>query len=479
MVLEDELGGKFVVSQQAIANLLELFVYPNGELECVILNSCYSISQGKLLSLGVPYTIAMEGSISDAAAIEFSRSFYDAISNNRDIEYAYKIGCNIDLAAPGQKFQSVLLKKGESYVSPDFDKVSSLGGRGNKVEDIKALIGMAIDLSGSMAQNIRNNSGNKLSRLDGFRNSLSKIIDDARASIRQRDVKDIKTSIEFFVYGFGLRINPSVCDLLSLIKLGQDIITPEEIESIKKRYTDELQDKYRGYSGLGELARGWGLGGLVSEAESVLRANAESEIRSKVMLELKRRIEPSLASMADTTLPLEEVAKLWDKSGETLGNADEIIFWNTPMREACEKIKTRFEKELRIRSKEIAPVLFILSDGEPTDGDPLPSIEAIKKIGVTVLSCFVTDEDIAKPKVMFGKPEESWNKGAKLMFDVASEAKEDLDSIKFLMEKGWTIHPNAKLFVQVNHSDILEEFTRTVLNPLEEKRLKNQLPRGI
>ena len=104
LVLEDDSGGMYVVPQQALADLFQAY----ESIQCVILNACYSISQAQLMSLGIPFTIAMEGSISDKAAIEFSRGFYDAVGARRAIDFAYDEGCrSVNLAAPnlstGQK----------------------------------------------------------------------------------------------------------------------------------------------------------------------------------------------------------------------------------------------------------------------------------------------------------------------------------------------------------------------------------------
>ncbi|MBD3354298.1 MAG: CHAT domain-containing protein [Candidatus Lokiarchaeota archaeon] len=108
LILENELGEKQIVPQQALAGLLRAYSPP---IKCVVLNACYSVSQGQLTSLGVPFTIAMDGAISDKAAIEFSRGFYDAVGAGRDIDFAYKEGCRtVRLAAPGTQFVSQILK---------------------------------------------------------------------------------------------------------------------------------------------------------------------------------------------------------------------------------------------------------------------------------------------------------------------------------------------------------------------------------
>ncbi len=532
LVLEDELGGKYVVPQGALAELLSAYCPP---IECVVLNACYSISQGQLTSLGVPFTIAMEGPISDDAAIEFSRGFYDAVGASRNIDFAYAEGCRaVRLAVPHTTFVSRILKKGEKpssdlgsvynngglplFSRPDeithtqartpaglrmrkfLSKIlrrhetsagnvanlpaSSVATRSTRSDiepmpaETKALVGLAIDLSGSMAANIRNDTGGQVSRLEGFRQSLERLVNEAKMRVKEGRANKLQQSIDIFGYGFGLRAM-NVCDLLSLIKIGQHVITRGEIEELKQRYIRELQSNYSGYAGLGDLAKQLGFGDLAREAESVVRSNAEAEIRRKIMLEVKRRLEQQLQSIGDTTLSIEDVAKLWENSGETLTNAEELIFGSTPMRECMLEVAGRFEREVKLRGRNTKRILFVLSDGEPTDGDPLPVLEQVRAMEVTVVSCFVTDQDIANPRVLFGEPEEQWSRGAKLMFDMASKTEEDSAFVNFLLRKNWTIKPNSRLFVQVNHSAILEEFIRVVISPFEASSSMSNLPVGV
>ena len=563
LVLEDDLGGKYVIPQQALAELFKAYSPP---IECVILNACYSISQGQLTSMGIPFTIAMEGPISDNAALEFSRGFYDAIGAGKNIDFAYEEGCRtVKLAAPNQKFISQILRKGEKspidsniaeftgqpdvsssfiqsqkqaieitkhalaileqqaagytsltmpvhlqielddkrkelarledalslvlqssdHSTPEQLRSGSIGMElssrsDNEIhsEEVKALVGLAIDLSGSMATSIRNNTGGQISRLESFRQSLERLASEAKTRARESRGKQLLTSIDLFAYGFGLR-TMNVCDLLSLIKIGRDVITEEEIEELKQKYIREMQSNYSGYAGLGDLAKQFGFGGLVREAERTVRANAEAEIRRKIMLEIKRRLERQLQNVGDTTMPIEEIAQLWESSGETLANAEELIFGNTPMRECLFEMAKRFEREIKSRSKDTTPVLFILSDGEPTDGDPLPVLDQLKALGITIISCFVTDQDIANPRILFGEPEPQWSKGAKLMFDLATTVEDDSVYAKFLLRKNWIIQPDARLFVQVNHSTILEEFIRVVISPFESSSSVSNLPIGI
>lgn len=486
LILEDELGGKYVVPQKGLAELFKAYSIPTGSLSCVILNACYSISQGELISLETPFTIAMEGAVSDKAAIEFSRGFYDAIGAYKSIDFAYEEGCrNVSLSAPKSKFISKILKKGEQYTgdvnyfqTETIDETTrSLEG---KFKNDKSLIGIAVDVSGSMTESINNNTNRQLSRLESFNESLKRLGEEANQTIKANKERKIDTNIDVFAYAFGLRTD-DICDLFSLLKIGKDVISKEEIEDLKRKYTNEMKSKYSGYSGysgLGNLARQYGFGSFVNEAESVLRGNAENEIRRKIMLEVSRRIQKSLGDVGDTTLSINEVTKLSNDSSDTFSNAEELIYGSTPMKSALEEIYQRFIRELKKRPSDTIPVLFIVSDGEPTDGEPLPFAKLIKNLGVTIVTCFVTDSDVINPKSLVGASKGLTDRGAKLMFDMASQIDENSDYARFLLRKGWKINENGKLFVQINHSSILEEFINVVLSPMEENHSQS-LPMGI
>ena len=89
LFLEDDTGRSKAVSAEAIANLFKLF--PN--IECALLNACYSAVQAKAIADYIPYVIGMQQAIGNKAAIEFAVAFYDALATGQTIEFAYKLGC--------------------------------------------------------------------------------------------------------------------------------------------------------------------------------------------------------------------------------------------------------------------------------------------------------------------------------------------------------------------------------------------------
>lgn len=91
LVFEDETGAAKLVDAEALAGLFQLF---SGQVECVILNACYSQVQAEAIAQHIPCVIGMNKAIGDQAAIEFAVGFYDALGAKKSYEFAYKLGCN-------------------------------------------------------------------------------------------------------------------------------------------------------------------------------------------------------------------------------------------------------------------------------------------------------------------------------------------------------------------------------------------------
>ena len=48
-------------------------------------------------------------------------------------------------------------------------------------------------------------------------------------------------------------------------------------------------------------------------------------------------------------------------------------------------------------------VLFLLSDGQSADGDPLPIADRLHALGVTIVTCFLTSDPIENPWILVGR----------------------------------------------------------------------------
>ncbi|MBD2774030.1 AAA-like domain-containing protein [Iningainema tapete] len=109
LAFEDEMGKVKLVDADAIAGLFQLFA---DQVECIVLNACYSKYQAEEIARHINYVVGMSQAIQDQAAIEFAVGFYDALGAGRNYEFAYKLGCNaIPMAGIPQELIPQLIVK--------------------------------------------------------------------------------------------------------------------------------------------------------------------------------------------------------------------------------------------------------------------------------------------------------------------------------------------------------------------------------
>jgi len=323
-----------------------------------------------------------------------------------------------------------------------------------------ALIGVAVDVSGSMQGSIRNRSGKSQSRFQSFREALDRVVGENRQRAEELARSGGPDSAEalVFAYAFGLSTSPEVADLFALLAAAEGVTTPAEIERMKERYAAEIRRRYSDYGGLADLARSYGFGGYVDQYAAGARASAEEEVRTKIKKEIMARVRQRLAAKSEVTLTLTELARIWSSDSTSLKDAEQFIFGGTPMRKCLEQVADRFDAEAGKLPADVHKLLVLVSDGEPTDGDPRPPLERIRSHGVFVASCLVTDIDVTEPRHLYAEPRAEWNEAARLMFDAAS-AVEDDDVYRELLEgQGWSVTEKARLFTQINHSEMMNEF---------------------
>jgi AAA-like domain/CHAT domain len=92
LVFEDESGQLKLVDAEALAGLFKLFA---DQVECVLLNACYSLYQAQEIAQHVNFVVGMNKAIQDKAALEFAVGFYDALGAGKDYKFAYDLGCSL------------------------------------------------------------------------------------------------------------------------------------------------------------------------------------------------------------------------------------------------------------------------------------------------------------------------------------------------------------------------------------------------
>ncbi|MEA5595338.1 CHAT domain-containing protein [Rivularia sp. UHCC 0363] len=91
LLLENQFGQKQFVSSESLANLFKLF---KNDVECVVMNACYSEVQAEAIHEYINCVIGMNYKIGDKAAIEFATGFYDALTNGRNYQDSFEFGKN-------------------------------------------------------------------------------------------------------------------------------------------------------------------------------------------------------------------------------------------------------------------------------------------------------------------------------------------------------------------------------------------------
>lgn len=114
LVFDDGTGQVKFVDAEALAGLFKLFA---KQVECVILNACYSEVQADAIARHINYVIGMNQPIGDKAAIEFAVGFYNALGAGRIVEEAYEFGCNAIQMAGISEYQTPVLRKSPNLTS--------------------------------------------------------------------------------------------------------------------------------------------------------------------------------------------------------------------------------------------------------------------------------------------------------------------------------------------------------------------------
>jgi CheY-like chemotaxis protein len=89
IAMEKADGTMELIPNAALERLFRLF---KDKLKCVVLSSCYSSEQAKTISLQNIYVIGMNDSVGVDAATEFSKGFYQAVGEGKNITDSFNFG---------------------------------------------------------------------------------------------------------------------------------------------------------------------------------------------------------------------------------------------------------------------------------------------------------------------------------------------------------------------------------------------------
>ena len=206
----------------------------------------------------------------------------------------------------------------------------------------------------------------------------------------------------------------------------------------------------------GEDLQGWASESSVREAIDKGKKLME-EIRRGLMVAVNKAAIMSVESASDilhASTGKKEVDK--KRVDELLKAVEPYIYGRTPLIQAMRHSVDLFSHSEFTNHKKL---LFILSDGLPTDGWD-PPVQQLSDLGVTIVSCFITRAGLSDPRRLYSVPDESWEVPAKFMFNMSSIVTTQNIPHTVFVKKGWKIdieNNETRLFFQVNHPNVIKE----------------------
>jgi hypothetical protein len=179
-------------------------------------------------------------------------------------------------------------------------------------------------------------------------------------------------------------------------------------------------------------------------------SNVQSTSR---LLERFRARTPSLEGMGHGS-----------RNGLLLGALTKYIYGRTPM---CEALRHSFDVIQTHRAEYDQRILLVVSDGQSTDGDPVPFVESMRQnLNVVVVCCFITESGVIPSKQLFDAETRPFSRidGFTQVFRMSSRVSTDLPAFAALRRLGWGLPPSGscRMFAHVNNERQIHEFFGTL-----------------
>lgn len=162
---------------------------------------------------------------------------------------------------------------------------------------------------------------------------------------------------------------------------------------------------------------------------------------------------------------------LHEKIEELIEPIKPYILGSTPMCKAMKDAEAVFVRT----SVETAKVLFILSDGMSSDGDPRQIAERLRDLGVTIVTCLLTSDKILNPRRLL-PPNYKFQhlhqcKGKKYLFNMSSTQHNTDVPVTYLADANWELPAagESRLFIEANSLDVVNEFCEIAVSQMTKK----------
>ena len=140
----------------------------------------------------------------------------------------------------------------------------------------------------------------------------------------------------------------------------------------------------------------------------------------------------------------------------------EYMYGNTPMRDTLRQSLAVFRQYPIVKQH----VLVLVSDGESTDGDPLPIAREFQQEKVTLAAVYLTSDSVIPHRRLYDRTAEDWNAGQRTLFSMAARVDCAKHPISVLASIGWEVPSSGEcaLYATICSAVALDEFCSVLLS---------------
>ncbi|CAF3248791.1 unnamed protein product, partial [Rotaria sp. Silwood2] len=205
--------------------------------------------------------------------------------------------------------------------------------------------------------------------------------------------------------------------------------------------------------------------------ERIAKKYIEEAMHSSAVMKLETMLKPRKRPLDNVASILRDVVESSNSSSSaqeplsaaqlsSLVNAIKpYIYGDTPMCEALGYALEAFQS-----TNHTSKVVFVLSDGESKDGNPVELAERLHHSDVIVFACLLTSKNISQPRRLYDAPDPNWSKAQHDMFAMSSIVSNTCPAMAILLKKHWKLPDSgqSRLFLHANHPQVIHEFSSIV-----------------
>ncbi|CAF4638548.1 unnamed protein product, partial [Rotaria sp. Silwood2] len=207
--------------------------------------------------------------------------------------------------------------------------------------------------------------------------------------------------------------------------------------------------------------------------ERIAKKYIEEAMHSSAVMKLETMLKPRKRPLDNVASILRDVVESSNSSSSaqeplsaaqlsSLVNAIKpYIYGDTPMCEALGYALEAFQS-----TNHTSKVVFVLSDGESKDGNPVELAERLHHSDVIVFACLLTSKNISQPRRLYDAPDPNWSKAQHDMFAMSSIVSNTCPAMAILLKKHWKLPDSgqSRLFLHANHPQVEELEARQAIN---------------